>query len=447
MARLRVLSLDLGTSSVRARVYDETGTAVEGVEARTRYRPTEGVLDPERLVAAARGAVDEVLRELGGAVDAYGVSCFWHSLVALDARDRPLTPVLTWRDLRSAPQAEELAARLDGAAVHARTGCFLHPSYWPAKLAWLRETEPETFAAAARFVSFPDYLLLRLGGELRQSLSQASATGLRSWDGWDGELLDVLGLEPERLPEVSDEPVGTWFPALGDGACSNVGAGCVTPERAALMIGTSGALRVVRPDDGVPPRPGLFLYRLDAARLVEGGSLSDGGNLHAWLERTLRLPKDVRVAEREPDGHGLTFLTLLGGERSPGWSPTARGAIAGLSLATEAVDLLQAALEGVAYRFAEIVDLLPGVTEVVATGAALDANPDWGQILADVLGRPVYRGEPEGSVRGAALVALERLGIEVETPLPEATYRPRQERAETYRSARERQRTLYRGVT
>jgi gluconokinase len=439
----RVLSLDLGTSSVRARVYDESGTAIEGVEAQTPYEPTEGVLDPERLVDVARAAVDEILRELGAPVDAYAISCFWHSLLALDARDRPLTPVLTWRDLRSSPQAEELGARLDPAAVHARTGCFLHPSYWPAKLAWLAAAEPETFAGAARFVSFPDYLLLRLAGELRSSSSQASASGLRGRAGWDEELLDVLAVRPEQLPEVSDEPIGAWFPALGDGACSNVGAGCVTPERAALMIGTSGAIRVIRPDDGTPPRPGLFLYRLDAGRVVEGGALSDGGNLYAWLERTLRLPEGANVADREPDGHGLTFLPLLGGERSPGWHPDARGAIAGLTFETEPLDLLQAALEGVAYRFAEIADLLPGVTEVVATGGALDANPAWAQILADVLGRTVYRGEAEGSARGAALVAFERLGIQIETPLPIQAWHSRFGFQQAYLCARERQRTLY----
>nr|MBA2296482.1 carbohydrate kinase [Actinomycetota bacterium] len=233
----------------------------------------------------------------------------------------------------------------------------------------------------------------------------------------------------------------------GDGACSNVGAGCVTPERAALMIGTSGALRVVRPDDASPPKPGLFLYRLDAARVVEGGSLSDGGNLHAWLERTLRLPEGARIADRAPDGHGLTFLPLLGGERSPGWRVAARGSVAGLTLETEPLDLLQAALEGVAYRFAEVADLLPEVLDLVATGGALDANPDWGQILADVLGRPVHRGEAEGSARGAAVLALERLGITVAAPLPADAYVPRPERLEAYRLARERQRDLYRDIS
>src|SRR5205823_5118690 len=104
---------------------------------------------------------------------------------------------------------------------------------------------------------------------------------------WDGELLEELGIGEELLPPLSEEPVGTSHPPLGDGACSNLGSGCVTPDRAALMIGTSGAYRVVR--GGEPtPRGGLFSYLLDEGRVVEGGSISDGGNLLAWLDRTLK---------------------------------------------------------------------------------------------------------------------------------------------------------------
>src|SRR5205823_5860756 len=175
--------------------------------------------------------------------------------------------------------------------------------YWPAKLAWLAHAEPELFRSAGRFVSFPDYLATELaGGEPSTSLSMASGTGLLDLDGgwWDAELLDVLRLDRERLPEVSDEPMGAdcaWYPAWGDGACSNVGAGCVTPRRAALMVGTSGAFRTVREAQRAEPRPHLFCYRLDSRRFVEGGSLSDGGNLYAWLSATLRHVDPAGLAE------------------------------------------------------------------------------------------------------------------------------------------------------
>jgi gluconokinase len=450
----RVLALDVGTSSVRTLLYDERGRVVKGVGARERYTATRGhsgrlgEFDADELAEAVRDAVEEGRREAGGSLDAVGASCFWHSLVAVDERDRALSPVLTWRDVRSADEADELASLLGRGAVHARTGAPLHPSFWPAKLLWLRRHEPELFSHAARFLSFSDYLLGRLAGETRTSLSMASGTGLLQLEtsAWDPELLDVLDLSAERLPEISDEPAGDrepWFPALGDGACSNLGVGCVTPDRAALMVGTSGAYRTVS-EERPPIRPGLFVYRVDERRWVQGGSISDGGNLHDWIERTLAGTDTSGLAEEPADAHGLTFLPLLGGERSPGWNARARGAVAGLTFATEPRHLAQAALEGVALRFAEIAELMPEVREIVATGAALLKNPDWTQIVADALGREVVASAvEEGSARGAAVAILERLGESPEEPPLGRVVEPRPERTEAYRAARERQRDLY----
>ena len=431
---MRVLALDVGSSSTRAGAYDERGRQT-AEPARRAYTSSHGQLDADELLRAA----EAVLAEAGDA-EALGISCFWHSLLLLDRHERPLTPVLLWQDRRATPQAEALAARLDAREVHARTGCTFHPSFWPAKLVWLRAEG--ALANARRAVSFADYLFLRLTGELRTSLSSASGTGLLNLHthGWDAELLDALGLDEELLLPISDEPAGAIYPPLGDGACSNLGAGCVTPDRAALNIGTSGALRVVR--EGEPePRDGLFSYLLDERRVVEGGAVSDGGNLYAWAKRTLQLGAP---GPREPDGHGLTFLPLLGGERSLGWNPRATGAVAGLTFETDSADLLQAGLEGVAYRIAEIAERMPGVREVVATGHALLESDWWMQVFADALGLPVTASAAEeGSARGAAVYALERLGKEPEpAPLGE-TRQPDPARHEVYAAARERQQELY----
>jgi gluconokinase len=440
----RVLALDVGTSSVRACRFDETADE----RRKPARRDYPGDYDPDRVLARTREAIEEA----GGAagVDAVGAACFGHSLLALDERGRPLTPILSWRDTRSADAADWLVARLDTAAVHARTGCQIHTSYWPAKLAWLAREESEVFRSAHRFVSFCDYLYAQLiGREVPTGISIASATGLvdLSTRTWDEELLETLGLDAERLPEISDAPVDSWYPALLDGACSNLGAGCVTRGRAALMVGTSGAIRFVYETDRPQPRPALFLHWVDEARVVEGGSLSDGGNLHYWLDQTL---KDARgsLAGRDPDSHGLTFLSLLGGERSPGWHQHAKGAVHGLTFDTTPLDLRQAGLEGVAFRFAEVADLMPQLDEFVVTGGALLKDPDWVQIMADALGRPVTTsGVKEASLRGAAVVVLERLG---ETPSPAplgAVVEPRPDKVEVFRAARERQRRLYEVVT
>ena len=441
----RVLALDVGTSSLRAVVFDETGD-VRDEPARRYY---SGEYDPDRVLARTREAIEEA----GGAakVDAVGASCFGHSLLALDRHGRPLTPILSWRDTRSADAADRLSRRLDNDAVHARTGCQIHTSYWPAKLAWLAEQQPEVFRSAHRFVSFCDYLYAQLlGRDVPTSISMASPTGLVDLRTrtWDAELLETLGLDAERLPAISAGPVDGWYPALFDGACSNLGAGCVARERAALMVGTSGAIRVVYETDRPEPRPGLFLHWVDETRVVEGGSLSDGGNLYAWMEQTFDEAGAGSLAERDPDSHGLTFLSLLGGERSPGWHQHAKGAVHGLTFETTPLDLRQAGLEGVAFRFADVAELLPGIAEIVVTGGALLRDRDWVQIMADALGRPVTTsGVKEASLRGAAVVVLEQLGV---TPAPAplgSVVEPRPDKVEVFRAARERQRWLYEVVT
>lgn len=417
-----MLALDVGSSSVRAQRFDAGGEP-EGELRRAPYAS----LDADDVVAAVR-------RVLCGD-EADGISCFAHSLVAVDRDWRALTPILGWRDTRSAPDADALRRRLDPAAVHARTGAYLHPSFWPAKLAWLKRVEPEIFRRAAWFVSFADYLR----GAAETSLSMASSSGLLDLGAnvWDEELLAAVGVEAGRLPQIADLPV--WL----DAACSNLGAGCVGRERAALMVGTSGALRVLYRCERPAPRPGLFTYLLDANTVVEGGALSDGGNLYDWLERTLA-PVVGTLAGRDPSDHDLTFLPFLGGERSTGWNPDATGSIAGLTFATTPLDLRQAALEGVAFRFAAIADLLPAVREVVATGGGLLHDPDWIQIMADALARPVLVSDvEEASLRGAAVAVLHRLGHEpVDAPVA-GVISPREERADAYRSARKEQQRLY----
>jgi gluconokinase len=439
-----VLAVDVGTSSTRAQVFGERGEP-DGELAQERY---SGERDPDRLVEVARATIDEALD--GRRVDAAGLSCFGHSLLALDAGGRPLTPLLDWRDSRSAEQARELGRRLGREELHERTGCYPHPSFWPAKLRWLAETDPDAFRAARRFVSFGEFLLGSiLGEEAPTSLSTASSTGLLDIRArtLDRTLLEEVGVREEQLPRIADEPVGdepSWCPAVIDGVCSNLGAGCVGPARAALMVGTSGALRLLYEADEPRPRRGLFIYVHPERRIAEGGALSDGGNLHRWLDDTLAPQQASSLAERPADCHGLTFLPLLGGERSLGWTTAATGAVTGLRLETTADDLRQAAMEAVALRFAEIAERLPEVREVVATGGALAADRDWVQIVADALERPVeVSAVEEASLRGAAVVALERLGCSVSGAAVREVVEPRPERFAALRAARIRQRELY----
>ena len=490
-----VLALDVGTSAVRAQIYDAQGRLVAGAEARAeapvRLTADGGAeMDADTLVVAVTAVIDALAARTPaafGAVAGVGLATFWHTLVGVDRAGRALIPLLLWADRRAAPAAAALRARLDERAVHARTGCRLHATYWPARLRWLATAQPAIWRQVARWLSFGDYLYARLFGEVRTSLSLASATGLldQHTRAWDPALLAALALEPARLPALDDAPLRglrapyaarwpalarvPWWPAWGDGACSNVGCGALGPGRRALMVGTSAALRVVWPAADITIPWAAWGYRLDARRAVLGGAFNDGGNLLAWWRATLGLADEAEwlpaalaeaVAAREPDRHGLTVLPLWGGERSPGWAPDARGAIVGLTFATEPADLWRATLEAIALRFAWLDDDLgpalaaatghdPKVVEMVATGGALVRAPVWLQIVADALGRPVVASaEREASCRGAALLALEALGaVAAVEQVPAArgpTYQPDAARHARYRAALTRQQALYR---
>ena len=475
-------AIDIGTSSVRALIFDTDARQVEGVEVHLPYAPHVGAdgtyeTDSGRLFQLVAKAVDGLLEGAGARrrrqIRAVGVSTFWHGLLGASSEGRPLTPLYLWADTRAWRQADQLRRELDAEAIHQRTGCLVHPSYWPAKLLWLRQDSPDLFKkAGVRWLSFWDLVQQRLFGEPLTSVSMASGSGLlhlRDCE-WDGELLDFLGIGREQLaplgeagqglrprwaarwPELKDVP---WICAAGDGALANLGSGCTDPLERALTVGTSAALRVLY--RGVPERipKGLWCYRLDRRRAVLGGSFSNGGNLYAWLTSTLaagaKAGLEGRLRKMPATEGGLTWLPLLAGERSPGWASHATGAIVGLTLATTAEEIVHAGLEAVAIEFAgvdaRLDDVLPGARRVIANGAGLLASPAWMQICADAIGKPVAASRAgEASSRGAAILALEHLGVVDGDRLKaevSRTYEPNPAARGTYRRLAQRQRRLY----
>ena len=315
----------------------------------------------------------------------------------------------------------------------------LHPSYLPAKLLWLSETQQDRFGATARWMSFGEYFFQKLFGVPMASTSMVSGSGLwnQKQNDYDAEILAALPIERTQLwpagqmdqpqtrlldeyrrlwPQFDGIP---WFPALGDGACDSIGSSCTTPDRFALMVGTSGAMRAVSESESVGIPPGLFCYRVDRKRFVLGGALSNGGEVFAWMKHRLTLPPteqlEAEIAAMIPGSHGLTVLPLFAGERSTKWRADARAAITGMSIHTTTVEILRASLESVALRFRNIYDIMQGEIgepkELIDSGAALLHSPAWTQMMADALGRPIITClAKEATSRGAALLAMERIG-------------------------------------
>lgn len=480
-----VLTLDIGSSSARTLLFGTDGQAIPGFESHVPYQATTsqdggweiGAAELTQIAAQALDPICLQMRSKGIRPAAVGIDTFWHSILGVSADDKAITPVLHPFDSRSADAAKKLALRVDNAAQHSRTGCMLHPSYPTAKLLWLSEKQPEVFRAVKRWMSFGEYLFLELFGKPVCSTSMVSASGL--WDqnanDYDPEMLDALPIKKEQFAPVDamDAPETKlpdrfrqrwreldgipWFPALGDGACDNVGSGCTTHDRYALMVGTSGALRASVRADSIAIPPGLFCYRLDRQRFVLGGALSNGGDVFAWMRQTLQLPEknelERQLAQLQPGQHGLTILPLFAGERSTGWRLDARAAITGLAISTMPIDILQAALEGVALQFRNVYDLMTSSLEVpkeiIGSGGGLLHSPSWTRMMADALSHAVIPClEPEATSRGAALAALERIGAirDIGDPAPAlgSEVPPDAARSRIYLAELENQRGLYR---
>ena len=475
-----VIAVDVGTSSARASAYADDGQPLSGLHHRVPYEPhltgDGGVeYEPRTLLDAVATCLDAVCARAGRAtVRAVGVSTFWHGLCGFDATGRAVTPVYMWADSRSARDAALLRDALDEPALHARTGCHLHSSYWPAKLRWLARERPDEARRTARWGSFGESLELTLFGDAGTSVSMASGTGLfdLATATWDPEALAAAGVEPAQLFRIVERTEARrglrrewaarwpalhavpWFPAIGDGAAGNVGSDCTTPDRMALNVGTSAALRIATDATRRPPR-GLWRYGIDRAHLLLGGATSEGGNVRAWCRDTLRLADDATLEQQldamPPDVHGLTVLPFLAGERAPGWRGDRRAAIVGLSLETRPLAIVRAALEAVALRLALVYRLLvPHAAPhhlIIASGGAVTQSRVWTRMLADAFGHAVtWSREPEATSRGVALLALQAVGTVRETealraPLGE-TFEPDPAHRARYAEALARQQAL-----
>jgi gluconokinase len=465
------LAIDVGTTSTRVIAFDALARPIAGTTVRDAHEVTTdgagaATLDADRVTDGVARCIDGALGRLGrraADIAVVGTSVFWHGLLGIDARGKPTTPLFTWADLRARDAARALSAELDPAAFHRRTGCYLHSTYPAVKLRWLRATQPVVVRRTARWVSLAEYLALRFHGEVHVSHGIASATGLydQARRTWDPLTLRAIGVDARMLSPISDAPTTglrvvmarrwpvlarvPWISGIGDGALANVGSGCATPDRAAISLGTSGAVRACyRARRGHPPN-GFWEYRLDERYVVVGGAVNNGWNAIRWAKRTLgSAPLDG------PNG-GLTVLPLFAGERTPWWDDRSTGAITGLRLATQPAEVASALIEAVMLRLAAVAAALVGAhpdgARLVASGGVFAWRPELAQVIADALGRTVALAEDaEASARGAAIVALARIGalpsIEVR-PHIVRSFRPRPARRARYRELLGRQERLH----
>ena len=357
-----------------------------------------------------------------------------HSIVPLGANTEPLGNAVTWADSR----AEGLIVDTDYAALYQETGCPLATPYHPARLRWLRETQPELFYHTRTFVSIKDYVGYRLTGTLATDIGMASTTGLLDIRKvrWHKGALELAGITAAVLPELASPTaqLGTLTPAAAaatgleagtiiftgtsDGGLANLGSGVVRPGETVVTLGTSGAVRQVANAPQLGPKGLTWCYLLAENRYFAGGAINNGGLALEWLRTTLysELPKLegftqllAEAAQAKPSE--LICLPYLTGERTPHWDASLRGSIFGLGKSHTRGDIARAGLEGVAFCLADVYELLKPNTLPVQLTGGVTHSPFWAQLITDTLGAETELNRvADASAIGAALLAQIALG-------------------------------------
>jgi len=413
--RQAVLGVDVGTSALKAGLFTLSGEPL-GRIAHVSYglsapEPDAREQDPDDWWRALATVSRQLQTPFKGEIELLGVAIGGQAptLCAVDADLRPTYPAITWLDQRPAAEAEWLYARL-GQPV---------PIWgsWPAQTAWLARRHPDAFARTRWLLGCPDYLVARLSGRPVLQLGWPAAEleageidpALVPPEAFPGE---VVGHVTRAAAEATGVPIGTPVVAgFVDGIMGVLGSGVRRQGEACMNSGTSGTFSVVSPE-GVG-YPVLGMWVLGAATNTSGKALDWFANGIApagmSYEDLLQEAADVPAG-----ASGLLFLPHLAGERAPVRDPHSRGAWVGLTLEHDRRFLLRSLLEGVAFSFRSVQDMLAeeagDIGEVRCVGG--QAHSDlWNQIKADVLKRPVLVPEVvEAAVVGAGILAAVGLG-------------------------------------
>ncbi|MEM6693950.1 MAG: FGGY-family carbohydrate kinase [Pseudomonadota bacterium] len=438
------LTADGGTESLRARIYDLSGTclASHAEPYETVFSPgAQAEQDPEdwwaNFVTASRKAIAAAGIDPAAIVAiAYATtSC---TVVALDAAGKALRPALIWMDVRAHEEADAVLATGDPALTLNGAGQGPVSAEWMLpKALWLKRHEPEVFDQAFRICEYQDFLTYRLTGRWAASLDNA---GLR-WHfraregGWPASLVKDLGIEallekwpPDVIPpgDVIGTLTSAAADALGlpksvkvvqggaDALIGMIGLGVAQPGELALITGSSHLqFGVTEAPLSAPGVWGAYADIVYPERwIVEGGQTSTGSIIN-WLGRlTGGLDFDTlnaQAATLEPGSNGLLVQDHFQGNRAPYTDPLSRGAILGLTLAHEKHHIFRAIMEGIGFGTRAILDAFAAAgytsTEMTVGGGAA-ASDLWLQIHADTSGLAIrVPASADAPSTGAAVLA------------------------------------------
>ena len=481
-----LLGIDLGTSSVKVVVFALDGS-ISGIGS-AEYpilTPSVGYAeqDPEDWWRATVAAVGQAMENAGRPdISGIGFSGQMHGFVLIGTDRRALSPAIIWADQRSADLLPEIES-IVGPDLK-KCGTAPAAGFLISTLFWLQRHQPELLGRALTLLMPKDYIRLKITGEFGTDESDASATGIFDVERrtWADDLITRLNLPRSIFPRTNEsiERVGTLkkdaaaqlglVPGIPVSAGSSdqpaqaVGNGLIDPPLGSVTIGTGGQVFVPLSQPLLDPKLRLHTFcHAPRERWYLLGAMLSAGMALRWFRAILGTERfsyadlDRLAGEVEPGCEGLTFLPYIVGERSPIMDPRARGGFVGLALRHGPAHLARALLEGVTFALRQIVETMEdcgaSLPELVASGNGL-GSPLWRQMLADVVGRPLFQGQDAYAAERAGVGAAMMGGIGAGVfkgyeearnlaPIFDVITVPNPDRADQYESAYRRFLDLY----
>lgn len=458
------MALDQGTTSSRAIVFDPAGWVVASAQKEFRQHfPQPGWVehDADEIWSTQAGVMTEALgraRLRPADVAAVGITNQRETTVVWDrATGEPVCNAIVWQDRRTAPMCDRLCADGLDEMIQRKTGLVIDAYFSGTKVAWILDHVDGAREKAERgelaFGTVDTWLAYKLTSRRLHltDVTNASRTLLFNIHtlAWDDELLTLFNIPRSMLPEVrsSSEVYGEVSTSLsatgvplagiaGDQQAAMFGQACVRPGMAKNTYGTGCFLLMNTGTEAHASRNRLLTTvaweRNGQTHYALEGGVFAGGAVVQWLRDGLRLIRDApeveSLAGRVSDSGGVYFVPALTGLGAPHWDPYARGMIVGITRGTTDAHIARAALEGIAYKVADLVSAMQQdagepMTELRVDGGAA-ANDLLMQIQADFLGVPVVRPTVlETTALGAAYLAGLAVGVWESVEAIEANWR------------------------
>ncbi|RYY54909.1 MAG: glycerol kinase [Chitinophagaceae bacterium] len=446
-----ILSLDQGTTSSRAIVFDRKGGMVSLAQKEfTQFFPEKGWVehDANEIWSTQFGVASEAMAKAGldaADIAAIGITNQRETTVVWDrSTGQPIHKAIVWQDRRTAAFCDSLRTGGKAELIRGKTGLVIDAYFSGTKLRWILDNVPGARDRAAKgelcFGTIDTWLLWKLtrGEVYATDVSNASRTMMFNIHTlqWDAELLELLNIPLSILPEVlsSSEVYGETslfgnakIPVAGiagDQQAALFGQICTAPGMLKNTYGTGCFMLMNTGDKPVVSTNNLLTtiaWKINGkTSYALEGSVFIGGAVVQWLRDGLKIiqkSSDVeRLCRRAEDNGGVYMVPAFTGLGAPYWNQHARGIIVGLTRGTEDHHLARAAIESIAFQSMDLMHAMQAdaglpITEVRVDGGAT-VNDHLMQFQSDMIGASVVRPQvTETTALGAAYLAGLAVGF------------------------------------